>query len=129
MPSLAFLVLALVMFALLLPPTQRLQRAGWPPRALGGYLAAMLGLGLALAFLPISARFVVPIIVIGYLAPFVVARTGLERWRGRSRSTVSVERPPIKTVSGPARDLPGEARTDDEQAAREADRRQPDDRS
>jgi hypothetical protein len=125
MPSVAFLVLGLALFVMLLAPTRRLQRAGWPPRALGGYLAGMLGLGLAVAFLPISARFVVPILILGYLAPFVVAATGIERLRGRSRSTVTVGRPPIKTVSGPARDLPTEPPTTEDEAASQADRRPP----
>jgi hypothetical protein len=104
-PSPALLALALVLFFVLLAPTDRLRRAGWPPRALGAYLVTMLLLGLLLAELPGPARFLVPILVLGYLAPFVAARVGLVRFRAR-QPVVTVERPPIKHVEGPARDVP-----------------------
>jgi hypothetical protein len=104
MPSPALLAIALVLFVLLLAPTGRLQRAGWPRRALGGYLLGMLALSLLVAELPGPARFLVPIIVLGFLAPFVAVRAGIERWRRPGRP-VAVERPPIKTVHGPARDV------------------------
>jgi hypothetical protein len=104
MLSPALLAIALVLFVLLLAPTGRLQRAGWPPRALGGYLLVMLALGLLVAELPGPTRFLVPIIVLGFLAPFVAVRAGIERWRRPGRPVV-VEHPPIKTVHGPARDV------------------------
>lgn len=104
MPSPALLAIALVLFVLLLAPTGRLQRAGWPPRALGGYLLGMLALSLLVAALPGPTRFLVPIIVLGFLAPFVAVRAGIGRWRRPARPVV-VERPPIKTVHGPARDV------------------------
>ncbi len=113
MPSPALLAIALVLFSLLLAPTRRLQVAGWSPRALGAYLLAMLLLGLSLAYLPISARFLAPILVVGYLAPFVTVRSGLDRLRRVRRSGVTVERPPIKVVSGPVRDLPSDGETED----------------
>ncbi len=106
MPSPALLALALVLFFVLLAPTDRLRRAGWPPRALGAYLVTMLLLGLFLAELPGPARFLVPILVLGYLAPFVAARVGLDRFRAARRPVVTIERPPIKHVEGPARDVP-----------------------
>jgi hypothetical protein len=110
MVSPALLAVALVLFVLLLAPTGRLQRAGWPPRALGGYLIGMFALGLLVAVLPGPTRFLVPIIVLGYLAPFVAIRAGMARWRRPGRPVV-VEPPPIKTVHGPARDVspPGPA--------------------
>jgi hypothetical protein len=104
MPPPALLAITLVLFVLLLAPTGRLQRAGWPPRALGGYLLGMLVLSLLVAALPGPTRFLLPIIVLGYLAPFVAIRAGLERWRRPGRP-VAVEQPPIKTVHGPARDV------------------------
>ena len=106
MPSPALLALALVLFLVLLAPTDRLRRAGWPPRALGAYLLTMLLLGLLVAELPGPARFLVPILVLGYLAPFVAARVGLDRFRSPRQPTITVERPPIKHVEGPARDVP-----------------------
>ncbi len=106
MPSPALLALSLVLFVLLLPPTDRLRRAGWPPRALGAYLIAMLLLGLLVAELPGPARFLVPILIVGYLAPFVTARAGIDRLRRARRPDVSVEPPIVKQVHGPSRDVP-----------------------
>jgi hypothetical protein len=105
MPSPALLAIALVLFVLLLAPTGRLQRAGWRPRALGTYLLGMLLMGLLVAELPVTARFLVPVVVLGFLAPFVSLRAGIDRLRRPGRPAV-VERPPIKTVHGPARDIP-----------------------
>jgi hypothetical protein len=104
MLSPALLAIGLVLFVLLLVPTSRLQRAGWSPRALGGYLVGMFALSLLVTELPGPTRLLVPIIVLGYLAPFIAVRLGRGRWRRPSRPVV-VERPPIKTVHGPARDV------------------------
>lgn len=111
MPPPALLAIALVLFVLLLAPTGRLQRAGWPARALGGYLIVMLGLSLLVAYLPGPTRFLVPLIIVGFLAPFVTGRAGIERWRRRGRSVV--EPTPVKTVHGPARDVAPTVPTDE----------------
>jgi hypothetical protein len=118
MPTPAILALTGILFLLFLIPTRRLQLAGWPARALGSYLGGMLLLGLVAAELRSPARFLVPILVIGYLAPFVTLRSGIERLRGGGRRgkgggpDVRVERPPMRSVSGPARDVPPEDGTD-----------------
>jgi hypothetical protein len=104
-PSPVLLALSLVLFVLLLPPTDRLRRAGWPPRALGAYLIGMLLLGLLVAELPGPARFLVPILIVGYVAPFVTARAGIDRLRRTRRPVVTVERPIVKQVHGPSRDV------------------------
>jgi hypothetical protein len=109
-PSPVLLALALVLVVLFLAPTDRLRRAGWPPRALGAYLISMLILGLLVAELPGPARFLVPILILGYLAPFVTARAGLDRLRTARRPGVSVERPVVKQVHGPSRDVPPDDR-------------------
>ena len=106
MLSPTFLAVALTLFVVLLLPVDRLRRAGWSPRAMSAYLLTMLVLGLVLVELPGPARFLVPILIIGYLAPFVTARVGLDRFRPARQPTITVERPPIKQVSGPARDVP-----------------------
>jgi len=121
MPSPAILALAGLLFLLLLIPTRRLQLAGWPARALGSYLGGMLVLGLVAAELRGPTRFLVPILVIGYVAPFVTLRSGIERLLGGGRRRkgggrdVRVERPPMRSVSGPARDVPPEDRADRDQ--------------
>jgi len=109
MLSPALLALALILVVLLLAPTERLRRAGWPPRALGGYLVAMVLLGLLSSELVAADRLLVPILVVGYLAPFVVARPVMDRLRPYRRASVTVDRPPIKHVEGPSRDVPPEA--------------------
>lgn len=118
MPSPAILALTGLLFLLFLIPTRRLQLAGWPARALGSYLGGMLLLGLVAAELRGPTRFLVPILVIGYVAPFVSLRSGIERLLGGGRRPrggapdVRVERPPMRSVSGPARDVPLEDRAD-----------------
>ena len=102
------LALALVLFLVLLAPVGRLRRSGWSSRAAGGYLVAMLAFGLLAAELPSTARYVVPILVLAYLTPFVAARLGFERLRTAPGPTIVVERPAIKQVQGPARDIPPE---------------------
>ncbi len=108
MLSPALLALALVLVVVLLAPTERLRRAGWPPRALGGYLVAMVLLGLLASELVAADRFLIPILVVGYLAPFVAARPAMDRLRPFRRASVTVDRPPIKHVEGPSRDVPHE---------------------
>jgi hypothetical protein len=118
MPSPTILAGAGLLFLLFLIPTRRLQLAGWPARALGSYLGGMLVLGLVTAELRGPIRFLVPILVIGYVAPFVTLRSGIERLLGGGRRRkgggpdVRVERPPMRSVSGPARDVPPEDRAD-----------------
>ena len=77
---LALLVVALVALSILLP-TRRLYRAGWRNPWLGLYYLTMLGLALAALALRGSGRFLVPFVVVGYLAPFVVTHDRLVRFR------------------------------------------------
>jgi hypothetical protein len=117
-PSPAILALTGLLFLVFLIPTRRLQLAGWPARALGSYLGGMLLLGLVATELRGPTRFLVPILVIGYIAPFVTFRSGIDRLLGGGRRRkdggpdVRVERPPMRSVSGPARDVPPEDRAD-----------------
>jgi hypothetical protein len=127
-PSPEILALTGLLFLLFLVPTRRLQLAGWPARALGSYLGGMLLLGLVAAELRSPARLFVPILVIGYVAPFVTLRSGIERLRGGGRRgagggpDVRVERPPMRSVSGPARDVPPEDRADRDRNGETGDR-------
>lgn len=85
MPTPAFLALALLILLLVLIPTRRLQLAGWSPGALAAYYVAVAGLALLVAGIRGPARFLVPILLIAYLAPFVTARAGLDRLLGRGK--------------------------------------------
>lgn len=90
---------------LLLIPTRRLFLAGWSQRALILYFVAMLGLGILVAELRGPARFLVPILIIGYLAPFVVASDGMARLLGRQP-----RRPVVKDVTPPPTLIEGSSR-------------------
>jgi hypothetical protein len=102
----ALLALALVLFVILLAPTGRLRRSGWPVEAASTYLVVMILLGILAAEQPAAGRFLLPILILAYLTPFVLARLGFDRPRIQRRPVVTVERPEIKQVHGPARDVP-----------------------
>ncbi len=68
---------------LVLIPTRRLQLAGLGRQALTAYYLAVLLLGIVVAVLPGPTRFLVPFLLVAYLAPFVTLREGLDRLRGR----------------------------------------------
>ncbi len=106
MLSPALLALALVLFILLLAPVSRLRRSGWSPRAAGVYLGVMLLAGLLAAELPGIGRYLGPLLALAYVTPYVAARLGFGRLRTQPGPTVVVERPVIKQVHGPARDVP-----------------------
>lgn len=67
----------------MLIPTRRLQLAGWTPRSLAAYYVTVVGLALLVAWLHGPTRFLVPILLIAYLAPFITARAGIDRLLGR----------------------------------------------
>jgi hypothetical protein len=73
----------MVLAALVLIPTRRLYLAGWRGPMLWAYFVILVGLGLLIAELRAPARFLVPLLVIAYLAPFVTARAGIDRLLGR----------------------------------------------
>lgn len=78
-PAPALLFLAGVLALLVLIPTRRLYLAGWRGWGLLGYFAVVWAMGLLVAELRGPARFLVPMLVIAYLAPFVTARAGFAR--------------------------------------------------
>jgi hypothetical protein len=83
MPTLLLVLLIAAIGALVLIPTRRLFLAGWRTGALTIYLVGMVLLGLLVAELRGPARFLIPIFVLAYIAPFVTARDGIARLRGR----------------------------------------------
>ncbi len=85
MGSIGFLLLAGLLVLIVLIPTRRLYLAGWPTGALFGYFLFVYLLALVVAELRGPARFLVPLLVIAYLAPFVTARDGIARLMGRTR--------------------------------------------
>ena len=76
---LTLVLLAGAIALLVLIPTRRLFLAGLPSTVLAAYFLFMLGLGLLVAELRGPARFLIPIFVVAYIAPFVTERDGAVR--------------------------------------------------
>jgi hypothetical protein len=106
MPAPWLLALALALGLIVLIPARRLQRAGLSGAAIGGYAAVLWGLGMFVAIRPIGLRFVLPVLLILYLAPFVIGPERLARVLSRRRPA---DRPPMKNVTPPD-ELPPDAR-------------------
>lgn len=109
-PSMSPTTIALIglVALLILIPTRRLQLAGWRRESLTAYFLTVWLLGVVVAALPSPARFLIPLLLVAYLAPFVTVRDGLARLLGRPRSgrgsddgAPVEERPPIKDVTPP----------------------------
>lgn len=97
---------------LVLIPTRRLQLAGWRRESLATYYLAVWLLGAVVAAMPSPARFLIPLLLVAYLAPFVTLRDGLDRLLGRPRVDRGTgggsdghgameDRPPMKDVTPP----------------------------
>lgn len=97
----ALLALLLVLSLLALLPARRLHLAGWPGRAVLAYYLVLLGLAVAAVELRGLARFLVPILIVAYLAPFVTLGEGLGRLLG-TRGGGGAGRRPAKDVTPPA---------------------------
>ncbi len=102
MPPPALLALVAVIALLALIPTRRLFLAGWSTRRLALYFLALVGLGVLVAELRAPARFLIPILVVVYVAPFVTAREGFARlFRRPGGSTPIVHGPGTRSLPGP----------------------------
>lgn len=91
--------LVLLCFALAAIPTRRLSDAGIRPAWLTAYLLVLVATGVVVVVARGPGRFLVPILVVLYLAPLVVAPETTARWLRRGR------RPPKQVGSGPGRDV------------------------
>jgi hypothetical protein len=113
LPAPALLAVGLVLGLIILLPARRLQLAGFSGRAIGLYAICLWALAFFLAVrpVPVVARFLIPILLIAYLAPFVAAPGRLSRIvaRGRDRGgpdgTSEPPKPPIKNVTPPDQPL------------------------
>ena len=104
MSTLTFVLLTAAIGALVLIPTRRLFLAGWSSQALATYFVIVVALGLVVAELRGPARYLIPIFVLAYIAPFVTAREGVARLRdrfGRPRPGTSGERAGAPTEPRP----------------------------
>lgn len=92
------LALGLVLGLLVLLPARRLQLAGLASRTIGTFALMLWALAILVAVSPGAMRILVPILLIAYLAPFVVApeRVGRVLRRG---GPAQPARPPMKNVT------------------------------
>jgi hypothetical protein len=107
-PAPWLLALGLVLALLVLLPARRLQLAGLSSRVIGAYAVGLWLFAMVVAIRPVAARFVVPILILAYIAPFVAApeRVGRILTRGRGGRGPGNDRPgadgrPVKDVTPP----------------------------
>ena len=108
LPAPALLAVGLVIGLIILLPARRLQLAGFSRRSIALYAICLWALAFFMAVRPLAARFLIPILLIAYLAPFVVAPGRLSAivTRGRGRDGPGGGRgdppkPQIKNVTPP----------------------------
>jgi di/tricarboxylate transporter len=108
LPAPALLAVGLLLGLIILVPARRLQLAGFSRRSIALYAICLWALAFFMAYRPLAARFLVPILLIAYLAPFVVAPGRLSaivtrgRGRGSTRGPGGGPLPPqIKNVTPP----------------------------
>ena len=92
----------------MLIPARRLQLAGVTGRVTGAYAALLWLIAMAIAIRPVGVRFLVPILLIAYLAPFVAGPERVARVLARRR----LDQPPMKNVTPPADGPPDESPPD-----------------
>jgi hypothetical protein len=108
LPAPALLAVGLLLGLVVLLPARRLQLAGLSSRLIGLYAICVWAMAFFLAVRPVAARFLVPILVVAYIAPFVVApermsalvRRGPGRPGGHG-GPGEPPRPPMKNVTPP----------------------------
>jgi hypothetical protein len=102
LPAPALIAIGFAIALLVLLPARRLQLAGFRSRAIGAYALFLWVLGFALAVRPMATRFLIPILIVAYLAPFVVAPGRLSRIVQRGRGgRGDPPKPPMKNVTPP----------------------------
>ena len=108
-PLLLLIVLVAALIAMI--PVWRLRIAGWPPRWLVlAWLLYAASIFLAVRA-PLATRFLLPILVLAYVAPFIA---GPERLTRVLRGPGEPARPVIDVTPPPAAGLPGGDAGDDD---------------
>src|SRR5690349_19325373 len=107
LPAPWLLALALGVGLLVLIPARRLRLSGVSARAAGAYVAVLWILAMVVAIRPVATRFLVPMLLVAYLAPFIAGPDQVRRLLrrpppgGPSRGQDGVDRPPMKDVTPP----------------------------
>jgi hypothetical protein len=105
-PTPWILAVALVLALIILIPARRLQLAGLASRTIGFYALGLWILAMLLAIRPGATRFLIPILLVAYIAPFVAAPDAVARFLRRGRGGPGSSgrlgpRPPMKDVTPP----------------------------
>jgi hypothetical protein len=100
LPAPALLALALVLVLLVLLPAKRLQLAGLGSRSIGLYALCLWAMAFFLAVRPGATRFLIPFLLVAYIAPFVVAPDRMGRIVRRG-DRGDPPKPPMKNVTPP----------------------------
>ena len=79
LPAPWLLALGLVVALLVLLPARRLQLGGFSSRVIGAYVVGLWVVAMIVVIRPIAGRFVIPILLTAYLAPFVASPERVER--------------------------------------------------
>ena len=95
------LALGLMLALLVLVPAGRLRAAGLARATVGSYAVALWALAMLMAVRPGATRILVPVLILAYVAPLLVAPDVVARVLRRG----APERPPMKDVTPP--DPPG----------------------
>lgn len=101
LPAPWLIAVALVLGLIVLLPARRLQLAGLSSRSIGLYALSLWALGFFLIVRPGATRLMIPILLIAYLAPFVVAPERMARVLRRSGGGRLPPKPPLKDVTPP----------------------------
>jgi hypothetical protein len=90
---------------LVLLPSRRLHLGGTSSQWIALYAVCVWALAFLLVVRPIAARFLVPILIVAYLAPFVAAperiRAVVRRGTGGRSGRGDPPRPPMKNITPP----------------------------
>jgi hypothetical protein len=97
------LALGLVLALLMLIPARRLRAAGLSSGVVGLYALAIWALAMFVAIRPGATRLVIPLLLLGYLAPFIASPEVIGRFlrRGPPRRPIKDVTPPDPPEIGP----------------------------
>jgi hypothetical protein len=102
LPEPALLAIGIVIALVVLLPARRLHLAGFSREVITVYALGVWALAMVLAIRPVLIRFLVPILVVLYLAPFVTAPGRMSAIVRRGRGPRGdPPRPPMKNVTPP----------------------------
>lgn len=102
LPEPALLAIGIVIALVVLLPARRLHLAGFSSAVVGVYALGVWALAMVLVIRPVLIRFLIPILVVLYLAPFVTAPGRMSAIVRRGRGPRGdPPRPPMKNVTPP----------------------------